>query len=91
MKEKTKKRLERIKGIMELADKKHLEVTIEMHLHSNQDPEAVKQTKQILRGMKKEFDCCDSIEWLRFHDGKGAQDYIASGFWINVFCPRRTR
>lgn len=91
MKERTKKRLKRIKGIMELSEKRHLSMSINMTLHSTNNPEAVKECKRILRGMKKEFERSDSIKWIRFHDGKGAQDYISAGFYINIFCPRDTK
>ena len=95
MKERTKKRLERIKGIMQLSEKRRLSMSISMILHSTSDPEAVKECKRILRGMKKEFDGSfdkeHSTRWLRFHDGKGAQDYISAGFYINVFCPSDTK
>ena len=90
MKERTKKRLERIKGIMELADKRHLSMSVSMTLHSASDPKAVKEVKRILRGMRKEFDGTPPMKWLRFHDGKGAQNYISAGFYINVFCQSDT-
>jgi len=90
MKERTKKRLERIKGIIELSDKRHLCMSISMTLHSANDPGAVKECKKILKGMRKEFDGDRSMKWLRFHDGKGAQDYISAGFYINIFCPSDT-
>lgn len=95
MKERTKKRLEKIKGIMELAEKRHLSMSIQMTIHSTSDPEAVKECKKILRGMRKEFDGNfdreHPVRWLRFHDGKGAQDYLSAGFYINIFCPRDTK
>lgn len=91
MKERTKKRLKRIKGIMELSEKRCLTLNISMTMHGSEDPEAVKEAKKILRGMKKEFDGDGFVKWLRFHDGKGGQDYIAAGFHINIFCPRNTK
>lgn len=91
MKERTKKRLERIKGIMELADKRHVSMSMSITLHSNNNPEIVKEGKRILRGMKKEIESNNSIKWLRFHDGRGGQDYISAGFHINIFCPSDTK
>ena len=90
MKEKTEKRLERIEGIMELADKRNLSLSISMTLHSTNDPEAVKKIKRILRGTKKEVDSNGKLKWLRFHDGKEAESYIGAGFYINIFCPSDT-
>lgn len=89
MNRKNKKKLEKIKQLLQLAEEHHNNVNVELSIYCNPSIDIIKEAKVLFkRKLRKDNMESEGSRWIIFHNASKGKDYLSGDLKINIFYPR---
>lgn len=82
-------KLEKIKEVLELAERHGKGVNVDMTIHTTQSTDIIEEAKKVLKKYKlrKKLFKSSGIKWIKFHNSSKG-NYLYADLELSIFYPR---
>ena len=87
MREEVKKRIEKIRKLVKLAEMTGKGYSVSITIHSQHDEEVTEASLEILKGMKIQAYKANKYRWFNLHDAKDEEGKVLAKLQVSVFYP----